>query len=57
VGNSFYGGPRGQDFVISYIFDSRVEMASDLALKMSSTIGVGSYVFISYGLPGEDKYV
>lgn len=50
---SFYGGQPGQSFKISKIFINKVEMDKDLESGWSSPIGVGEYVFISYGNPGE----
>ena len=58
--NSFYGGPVGKSFTIKKIFTTKNgledSLAADLALGWFSLIGVGDYVVISYGLPGEEKY-
>jgi hypothetical protein len=54
--NSFYGGPSGQSFEIEKVFTSRKALLDDLELRWTSDIGVGSYVFVSYGMPGTDKY-
>ena len=49
---SFYGGQKGQDFKISRIFSNRaVDMLGDLKMRWTSPVGVGEYVFISYGDP------
>ena len=48
--NSFYGGQPGQDFSISYIFDNREALISDLGKGYSSHIGLNEYVMINYGL-------
>lgn len=51
--NSFYGGPAGNSFKITKIFKNRVEMDSDLNAKVDSSIDIGSFVIISYGLGNE----
>jgi hypothetical protein len=51
--NSFYGGPNGQSFELSEIFRSKTEMEVDLQRRWQSTIAVGDYVFIAYGLPSD----
>lgn len=49
---SFYGGQKGQDFKISRIFSNRaIDMLGDLKMRWTSPVGVGEYVFISYGDP------
>jgi hypothetical protein len=52
--NSFYGGPAGQAFEIVKVFSNKVAMQADLKERWQSSISVGSYVFISYGLPSDD---
>lgn len=47
---SFYGGPPGQSFKVSKVFNNKVELQEDLSARWSSTIGIGEYVFISYGM-------
>lgn len=54
--DSFYGGPRGQDFSIKQIFNTRIDMDADLAKSWTSPISVGSFVVISYGLPSDANY-
>lgn len=53
---SFYGGPAGQPFEIAKIFNTKVELDSDLALTWGSPISDGQYVLISYGLPADEEY-
>lgn len=53
--NSFYGGPPGRSFYIKQIFRSKVELVEDLDKHWSSQIGVGDYVFVSYGLPSDGE--
>lgn len=53
---SFYGGPSGQSFEIAKIFNSKTEMFADLQQRWVSDVGVGAYVFISYGAPGSTEY-
>lgn len=45
---SFYGGPKGQDFEISYVFRDKEELIKDLEQGWVSPIALGSYVMISY---------
>lgn len=54
--NSFYAGPKGQDIIISKIFNNRVEMENDLLLKDVSEVEVGSLVLISYGEYGTSNF-
>lgn len=55
---SFYGGPAGNSFELKEIFRSKVDMYNDLQQRWQSPIGVGDFVFISYGLPSDsgDEY-
>lgn len=53
---SFYGGPAGQPFEIAKIFNTKVELDSDLGLTWNSPIADGQYVLISYGLPADESY-
>lgn len=52
---SFYGGPPGVSFRVSEIFRNKQELLDDLSHGRSSVIGVGDYVFISYGLPSDGE--
>lgn len=54
--NSFYGGPNGQSFSISYEFGNKVELDDDLGLGWESSIHVGEFVIISYGRAGSPEY-
>ena len=56
---SFYGGPKGQDFNISRVFNNRShDLLEDLKMRWYSPVNVGDYVFISYGdIHAQDKYV
>lgn len=54
--NSFYGGPSGQSFEIQEVFKNKVAMYADLQKRWQSNLGVGSFVFIAYGLPGQGEY-
>lgn len=54
--NSFYGGPSGQSFEIQEVFKNKVAMYADLQKRWQSSLGVGSFVFIAYGLPGQGEY-
>lgn len=57
---SFYGGPSGKDFTISWIFSARYgagnTMQNDIGMGWKSPIAVGSYTVISYGQPGTSDY-
>lgn len=53
--SSFYGGINGQSFSIKKIFESYSALQADL-VNASSNIAYGEFVFVSYGLPGEEKY-
>ncbi len=48
---SFYGGQQGKSFKISQIFNTKSELEQDINMRWSSSIGVGEYVIITYGLP------
>lgn len=54
--NSFYGGPNGQSFSISYEFGNKAELDADLNLGWESSIHVGEFVIISYGRAGSPEY-
>ena len=54
---SFYGGPNGQSFEIKEIFKTRKAMQADADAGWASSIGVGEYVIISYGLPNTSDYI
>lgn len=57
---SFYGGPAGRDFSISKIFTTRYgasdSLQSDILLGWTSPVGVGEFVVVAYGLPGDPNY-
>lgn len=46
---SFYGGPKGQDFEISYVFNNKQALINDLSQSWVSPVALGSYVMISHG--------
>lgn len=52
---SFYGGNQGQNFSVSAIFENKIALMADLEKRWSSSIGVGEYVFISYGAPNRNQ--
>ena len=58
--SSFYGGQQGQNFKISKVFrnvygtDASTSIKGDLTTLWTSSIGVGEYVFVAYGLPAGD---
>ena len=55
---SFYGGPVGQSFFIKEIFANRVALDRDLtSYGWSSSVGVGEFVLISYGLPNTSEWM
>lgn len=53
---SFYGGPKGQDFSIKYQFNTKYQLDRDLTRGWTSPIQVGDYVIVSYGLPSDASY-
>lgn len=57
---NFYGGPSGRSFSITWIFATRYgsgnSMEADLGMTWKSSIPIGSYVVISYGLPSDIQY-
>ncbi|MCM1217881.1 MAG: hypothetical protein NC548_25615 [Lachnospiraceae bacterium] len=57
---SFYGGPSGKSFEISWIFSTRYgsgnSMQSDINMGWKSPISIGSFVVISYGEPNTSDY-
>lgn len=58
--NSFYGGPNGRSFYIKEIFTSyhgsTNSIDSDLERGWTSPIGIGDFVVISYGIPGDENF-
>lgn len=52
---NFYGGPQGRSFEIAKVFSNYTALIADLN-NIDSSIGVGSYVLISYGNPNTDEY-
>lgn len=54
--DNFYGGPKGQDFSIKKIFNTKAELDADINKGWSSNITVSDYVIISYGLPNDPNY-
>ena len=46
---NFYGGQKGENYVISQIFANREELKKDLALDENSPIGLNEIVMICYG--------
>lgn len=52
----FYGGFNGQSFEIKQVYSNRAQLVVDLNSAWASAIGVGEYVAINYGKPGEDGY-
>ena len=56
MADSFFGGRKGQDFYIKQIFNTKLDMDSDLASRWASPISIGEYVLISYGLPSDPNY-
>lgn len=56
--NTFYGGPRGQNFILSKIFHNTQELKEDLKLGVNSPIKIGGLIMISYGgTPDSDNYI
>lgn len=57
---SFYGGPNGKSFDISWIFSTRWgsgnSLENDINKGWESPISVGSFVVISYGDPNTKEY-
>lgn len=49
MSDSFYGGPKGESFKISRIFQNKSLMEEDLDKGYASPYNIGSYVIISYG--------
>lgn len=60
MNNSFYSGPAGKEFAISWIFSTRYgtgnSMETDISMGWKSPISVGQYVVISYGEPNSENY-
>ena len=54
--NSFYGGPAGQSFYLSHIFNNRAELEADLMLGWQSDIHVGEFVLVNYGRYDQPDY-
>lgn len=57
---SFYGGPAGQSFEIKKIFESYYGPDGaqvDLDKGWASSISVGEFVMVSYGLPSDATYM
>lgn len=48
--SSFFGGPRGKDFLITKIFDNAKAVKKDLEKGSSSDVRVDDYILISYGV-------
>lgn len=53
---NFYGGPKGENYVVSHIFGNTQELLKDLELGGASPVDLNEIVMISYGLPGSEKY-
>ena len=53
---NFYGGPKGENYVVSHTFGNTQELLKDLELGGVSPIDLNEIVMISYGLPGSEKY-
>lgn len=51
--DSFYGGPRGQSFKISYFFNNRKEMLEHL---LDINIFSGQFALVSYGEKNSEEY-
>jgi hypothetical protein len=54
--DSFYGGINGQSFSIKKIFTTKVALDADLSSGWTSTISVGEFVIVSYGMPTDENY-
>lgn len=46
---NFYGGQKGENYVVSQIFANTEELKKDLALDENSPVGLNEIVMISYG--------
>ena len=53
---NFYGGPKGENYVVSHTFGNTQELLKDLELGGASPVDLNEIVMISYGLPGSEKY-
>jgi hypothetical protein len=46
---NFYGGQKGENYVISKTFPNKIALLDDLRLEENSDIGLYEIVMISYG--------
>lgn len=53
---NFYGGPKGENYIVSHSFGNTQELLQDLELGGASPVDLNEIVMISYGLPGSEKY-
>lgn len=53
---NFYGGPKGENYVVSHIFENTQQLRKDIDLGGASPIALDEIVMISYGLPGTSQY-
>lgn len=55
--SSFFGGPKGKDFIITKVYNSAVELiANEVGTSVISDLKVGDLVLISYGASGTNNY-
>lgn len=55
--SSFFGGPKGKDFIITQVYHSAMELiANEAGTSVISDLKVGDLVLISYGPTGTDEY-
>ena len=52
---NFYGGQKGENYVVSQIFANREELKKDLVLDENSPIGLNEIVMICYGEYSNDE--
>lgn len=53
---SFYGGTKGENYVVSHIFSNRQSLFNDLAQGVASPVGLNEIVMVSYGNYNSDEY-
>lgn len=53
---SFYGGAKGENYVVSHIFSNRQSLFNDLAQGVASPVGLNEIVMVSYGNYNSDEY-
>ena len=55
--SSFFGGPKGKDFIITQVYNSALKLiANEAGTSVISDLKVGDLVLISYGASGTSEY-